>query len=48
MSECNECKHFNSYDDGDGRWDIWCGKTDKIDCWDHSIAETCEFYEEIE
>ena len=48
MSECNECKHFRSSGVGDKRYDIWCAKTHRMDYWNYSIAENCEFYEEKE
>lgn len=33
---CDNCKHYNCYDDGDGRWDIWCSKPHEVD--DGSIS----------
>jgi hypothetical protein len=49
MTECQDCKNFNCYDDGLGYWDIWC---DGLVHWKESPPEKypkeCEYYEVAE
>lgn len=43
---CNECKHFKTYDDGDGRWDNMCDKSALDDYNVGAAKKPCPFYEE--
>ena len=52
VTYCNECKFYCCYDDGDGRYDVWCdspdltykeyGEFDLI----YKDPEHCPYYEE--
>lgn len=42
--DCVECVHFNCYDDGDNRWDIWCGMPTDWDIETERPKEFCKFF----
>ncbi|KKL12038.1 hypothetical protein LCGC14_2539770 [marine sediment metagenome] len=37
------CKFYNCYDDGDGRWDMWCSENPKVFL-EEKYPEECEFF----
>lgn len=41
---CCGCAHYNCFDDGDNRWDIWCSLDHDIEDGTKNIAPICSDY----